>query len=428
MAAYDYEIVLHKAQRAIFDSDSRYRVVCSGRRFGKSNLVLNELVYRTLSFQGKVSSLSPETVLAVMPTSVMARQVLFKPLMKLVLETNLKYLLAKNGINQTEMRIQFLGKPAIKVCGANDQGGSRMRGMRLYFVFCDEVQDIDPTAWLEVLSPAMADTPGSRALFTGTPKGKQNFLYQLSQNTGDGWEFFNFPTASNPCIPRSEIELAKATLPPRVFAQEFYAEFVSFQGQIYTELSSANIWQGTREELPSFDLVVAGVDWGAIHPAISILGRDGRAGVWYWLEGWSPNIAGTNEPILISRVHDNLRRLCDKWQVDLTYCDPAQPSEILAIRTLGRDKCYQSAKSAFNPIAEGINQVHGLIFQQKLLFCQGLADETSDSVDGVLAFELLQSYHYLTRKGLVLEEPSDGSFSHICDSTRYALAYKGGGT
>jgi hypothetical protein len=332
------------------------------------------------------------------------------------------------------MSIQFMGKPRIKIVGANDQGGSRLRGMRLYFVFCDEVQDIDPTAWYEVLSPAMADTRGSRALFTGTPKGKVNFLFELASLSGSGtnvltdgvvdtWKFFNYPTATNPTIPKEEIERARTTLPPRVFQQEFFAEFVSFQGQIYTELSSTNLWQGEADELPAFDLVVAGVDWGAVNPAIVVLGREPRTGTWYYLEGWNPNLSsGSGEPVLISRLHNALSRLHQKWHIDLTFCDPSQPSEILAIRLLGSDKVYRSAKSAFNPIAEGISQVHQLIYQNKLLFCKGLADTNADAVDGQMAYDLMQSYHYITKKGIVLEEPSDGSFAHIADSIRYALA------
>lgn len=424
---HDYDLCLHEKQREVFEDASKYRVVVCGRRFGKSQLLLQTVILAALGFEGKVSALSPETVLVVMPTAVQCRTILFKPLCKRIEETALKYLLAKNGINKTAMTVQFMGKPTIKCVGGNDRGGDGCRGTRIYFLASDETQDLHPNVWSEVLSPAMADTTGSRALFTGTPKGTQNLLYDLAHMPSEAWRFFTYPTSANPCIPRAEIERAKATLPPRVYQQEYEADFVSFAGQIYTELRSSNIYQGTKVELPHFDLVVLGLDHGAIHPAISVLGRECRTNRWYWLEGWSPNISAIeHEPILIGRVHENLRRLCAKWSVDAIYADPSQPSEILAIRGLGSDRCYKSARAGFNKIESGINQVHSLIHQNALLFTDGLADDVPYAVDGRLAYELHQSYHYVSKKGIVTEEPADGSFSHICDSTRYALAYSGG--
>ena len=155
---YKYEMVLHKAQRTIFNDPKRFRVCVSGRRFGKSNMLLQCIIHRTLSFKGVVSVLSPETTLVVMPTAVQVRQILFKPLCKLILETDLKYLLEPKGINQSTMVIRFRGKPAIKFAGGNDRGGDGCRGIRIYALFLDETQDLLPVVWSEVLRPAMSDT------------------------------------------------------------------------------------------------------------------------------------------------------------------------------------------------------------------------------------------------------------------------------
>jgi hypothetical protein len=272
----------------------------------------------------------------------------------------------------------------------------------------------------------MSDTPGSRALITGTPKGKANILYYLSElrHKDPEWTFFNFPTWANPCIPVEEVAKARATLAPRVFEQEYGAGFVNFPGQFYTELDSHNLYED--RELPHLDLVVAGVDFGDLHPAISILGREPRFGCWYWLEGWSPNTSGDGDshPVTREEFDCNLKRLVTTYGVQLICCDPSRPSEILAIRKLGSERVWASAAAAFNSIQSGIGQVHSLIHQNKLKFVKG-GTVPRDGIDGQTAYDYHQSYHRTKIKEILTDEPADGDCTHIVDSTRYALAVKG---
>ena len=364
-------------------------------------------------------------VIGALPTAVQARPILFKPLVKMFTESALADSVQK--INLTEMRIDIKGKPSIKIVGANDRGGDRLRGNRIYFALLDECQDIHPEVFHEVIRPAMSDTVGSRALFTGTPKGTANILYHLSElrHTDPEWAFFNFPTWDNPCIPREEIEKARATLAPRVFEQEYGAGFVNFPGQFYTELDSLNLVE-EGEDLPHFDLVVMGVDFGDLHPAFSVLGRDPLAQCWYWLDGYSPNTGtdGNSSPIPRETFETELKRLVEKHRVQLIFCDPSRPSEILAIRGIADKPVYRSAVAAFNGIASGIGQVHSLIHQNKLKFVKD-KPSTPSAIDGHLAYDYHQSYHRVKRGDVLTDEPADGDCSHICDSTRYALAIRG---
>lgn len=425
------DLILHDAQWQIFDDPRRFRVACNGRRFGKTALGINELVMASLMYQEPISKLSPQTVIGALPTAVQARPILFKPLCDYLTSGPLVDLVV--DINKSEMRIDLLGKPSIKIAGANDQDGDRLRGKRMAFILLDECQDIKPTVWHNVIGPAMLDTAGSRALFTGTPKGKQNILYHLAEmaKTDPDYAFFNFPSSANPYIDRAKIAKAKATLPPRVFEQEYEANFVNFPGQFYSELDSLNLHES--DELPHLDLVVAGVDFGDIHPAISVVGLDRREDKWYWLEGWSPNTGRVADvqPVTRQQFDFNLKRLVHKYGVHRIYCDPSRPSEILAIRGLGGDLVWSSTEAGFNGIASGIGQVHSLIHQKKLVFVKNIPEtdgcppEYAAAVSGQLAYDYHLSYHRVERKGILTDEPADGDFSHICDSTRYALAAKG---
>ncbi|MBW4558434.1 MAG: hypothetical protein KME59_21415 [Trichormus sp. ATA11-4-KO1] len=415
---------LHEAQREIFSNPKRFRVTCNGRRFGKTALGITELIIRGLSFKGKVDPKFPVTVLGVLPTANQAREVIWKPLYNILTSPGIDKLVKE--INRTSMYAKLINDVQIKIVGANDSGGDRLRGLKLYFVWLDEAQDIHPIAFDEVIRPAMSDTPGSRALFTGTPKGKQNNLYVLSQNAehDPDWAFFTYPTSANPTIPREEIERARLTYPARLFRQEYEANFVDFPGKIYSELGIDNKYFG---DIPKLSLVVAGVDWGDLHPNISVLGR-GIDRRWYYLEGWSPNADPRNaQPITDPVLHGNFKRLVKKWSIGYTYCDPSRPSSILAMRSLGSEPGYRNAIAGYNPIWEGIGQVHGLIKQKDLLFTAGLNDSVTDSLDGMEAYDLHEAYHRLTDKnGQFTDNVADGYFSHTCDATRYALATKVG--
>lgn len=424
MANIEIPLLLHAAQRVVFNDPHRFRLLVNGRRWGKTALGITELVIRALSYEGVVDPRFPVNVLGILPTAIQARTVIWKPLLGLIDTPNFAPLVKR--INRTSMSVDLNNGVTIRVVGANDSGGDRLRGMKIYFALFDEMQDCYPAAFFEVVRPAMSDSPGSRALFTGTPKGRSNILYKLSQlqENDPDWSVWNFPTSSNPLIPREEIERARLTLPPRLFNQEYLGHWVDFPGKIYTELDIANKYYGT---LPQFDLVIAGVDFGDLFPCISVIGR-GVDRKFYYLEGWSPNADSRNaQPIPEPVLHANIRRLVKKWGIKNIYCDPSRPSAILGIRSLGDETGYRNAVAAFNPIWPGIEQIHSLITQKTLLFSAGQQDRVKDAIDGEEAYQLHESYHRLTDKnGNFTETVADGFFAHCVDSVRYCLAVKSG--
>ncbi|MFB2876904.1 terminase large subunit domain-containing protein [Floridanema aerugineum] len=403
----------------VFNDPHRIRTLVAGRRFGKTRLATYELLVRTLSFQGKTSLESPEVVLGVLPTLQQAKKVLWQPLVNLA-ETELFHVV--KNINKSEYRIDFKGsKPSIIVSGANDQNGDRLRGLRVYFILCDEYQDWKSGIFETVVLPAMSDTKGSRALITGTPKGKKNTLYemfQMCEKLPDEYASFNMPTSTNPTIPRAEIQAARLRLPPKLFRQEYEASFLSFDNQFYTELSEENLVNYVPN---SFDLVVMGCDWGDINPAIVVIGRNN--GVWYYLEGWQNN---TGQVVPEPTFDSQALRLASRWNVHITYCDPSRPASILRMRTMGAQNSVrglQQTVAGFNAIAEGINQVHSLIYQRKLLFPTAITSNAKGYVSGKDAYELMMSYHRKTAKdGTILDIPAEGQNDHLIDAIRYALA------
>ncbi len=421
----NFEISLHKGQQLIFNDPHKVRVFLAGRRTGKSKLMTYELLLAALRFQGRTDLTSPQRVLGALPTLTQARRILWTPLINLLEQTSLsKYV---KSISKTEFRIQFEGgKPDIIIAGANDQDGASLRGNRFWFCGLDEFQHYKPGVFDAAIYPAMSDTKGSRALITGTPLGKGSYfheIYQRAEKYPDVYASFQMPTWTNPCIDPVEIEVARRTLPPKLFDQEFNANWNSNEFAIYSELDEV---ENRCDRLPSsFDKVVMGLDHGDTNPAIVVLGC--LDNVWYFLEAWSPSGSVIPTPYLEAKLVE----FASRWQPVATFCDPSRPSSILSVRSLGKKHGLiglAKAVAGYNPIQEGNNQVHSLIFQRRYMIPR--EDTTrgrKDHVSGDKFFQLMSSYHYLVDKdGLVTDKVAPNQPDHTQDANRYILARKSG--
>lgn len=420
------EIKLHKGQLEIFKDLHRFRVAVMGRRFGKTRLGLTELVLASLRFPGEIDKLSPETVMGALPTLAQARPLLWEPLVSWAEGELAPYVAKIDRVNFTLFMRN--GKPPIRIRGANDRNGDGLRGSRILYLLADEFQDWKPGIFDTVVSPAMADTPGSRALMTGTPKGKLNHLYEwyMREHTDPvNYRSFNMPTVVNPLKSLQEkVEADKLIMPSRSWRQEYYASFEEYPGKIFYDLDEDN----RIDKAPGdYDQTILGVDFGDVNPAFVVWGR--RSGYWYYLEGWQPQ---DGVPVAQPTQDSQLVRLATKWNPAITLCDPSRSSAILGIRALGREHDIpglSKALAGYNPIEEGLYQVHSLIHQKRLLFPR-VAPDVPDRgyVSPEKAYGLFSSYHRPTdpNGNVVDDKVAEGQDDHIVDASRYALSRKDG--
>ena len=224
---------LSKPQRQVADNKSRFRILCTGRRFGKTTLAIRELCYYARE---------PNKVCwYVAPSYRQAKQIAWVKLKKI-----LKDLRWIRKVNEAELTIELKNKSRICLRGADNKDS--LRGVGIDFIVLDECADIDEQAWSEVLRPTLSDTKGS-AVFAGTPKGMNWFhdLYQRGQDqTEEEYSSFLFTTLEGGFVDSGEIEQAKRDLDAKTFRQEYQATWETYSGIIYYGFS-------TSENIKHFD-------------------------------------------------------------------------------------------------------------------------------------------------------------------------------
>lgn len=127
------------------------------------------------------------------------------------------------SVSEQEKRIELVTGGVIE-CWTMDTPDPA-RGREYHVVIIDEagiVKDVE-SIWQAAILPTLARHAG-RALFLGTPKGRTHgfsTMFAKGMSGEDRWASVRAPTQDNPFIPKEEIEVARAELPPGVFAQEY---------------------------------------------------------------------------------------------------------------------------------------------------------------------------------------------------------------
>ncbi len=274
-----FTVELHPGQVAIYNSEARFKVCAAGRRFGKSHYAAVKLAEEALQtekaskYSDQVFRLTQEHgVYYVAPTFDQAKRIMWPKLFELLGHTKDGGLIENFNINDGWIQLAYSHRK-IYIKGADNPDS--LRGIALSFVVLDEYADMKPSAWEEILEPALMDVQGE-ALFIGTPKGKNHFykLFMGALRHGpkgdepkDGWsdwEAFHFKSLDNPFLDEREVKrmMETSNRPSSVIRQEIEADFVSGGGAVlkrawfpitdriagYEPQATKNVGKGLTEE------------------------------------------------------------------------------------------------------------------------------------------------------------------------------------
>jgi PBSX family phage terminase large subunit len=338
---------LHDAQKTIAVDTHRFRVVCCGRRFGKTTLAIYEML-------GKAVSKKDTKIAYVSPTYQQSRDIawaelihLTRPVAKKINESRLEITL--NTVDGGESYISLRGWESIDT----------LRGQRYDFIVVDEVASMRNfwLHWQEVIRPTLTDTKGE-ALFISTPKGFNHFydLYNF-ENTDDEFKSFHFTTYDNPHIPPEEVDKARKQVTEDRFAQEYLADFRKTEGLVYKEFDREKhlVLEADFDE-DEWNVVetIGGIDPGFRHHAVALTIKKTGSGRYIVSDEWSKT--GKTD----AEIAEYVAAL--KW--DKAYPDPENQGFIEELQR--RKVNVREVVKGKNSVVTGINVVRELFKSNKL--------------------------------------------------------------
>ena len=209
---------IHKAVR-----DNRFTVAVCHRRMGKTVAAINQLIHSAL----KCTKKNPRFAY-IAPSYIQAKRIAFDYLKEYTLPLGAV-------VNIAELRVDFMGR-RISLYGADNPDS--LRGIYLDGCVIDEVGDINPTLFTEVIRPALSDRLGWCA-FIGTPKGANCFkeLRDKADSGEDDWALLEFKASDTGLIDQKELDDAKAAMGESKYNQEFQISFdAPVVGSYYGEI------------------------------------------------------------------------------------------------------------------------------------------------------------------------------------------------
>lgn len=128
--------------------------------------------------------------------------------------------------NESELSVALPNGAKVRLFGADNPDS--LRGQYFDGIVLDEVADMKPSVWGEIIRPALTDRQGW-ALFIGTPKGVNLFseLYFNALKGQDGWSADLRRASDTGVIPKEELEHAKTSMSASQFAQEMDCDFAA---------------------------------------------------------------------------------------------------------------------------------------------------------------------------------------------------------
>lgn len=389
-------MILSELQQVIADSKARFKIVCAGRRFGKTFLSIREICYQARE---------PNKLIFYITSSYRAaKMIVWKDLKNRLLD--LRWV---DKINESELTVTL--KNGSQICLKGSENAQQLRGVSLSFVCVDEAALVDSDVWTEVIRPALADQQGG-ALFITTPMGKNNWVYDLWQQAKLSptlWDAYQFTTAEGGLVTQAEIDSAKADMSERQFRQEFLAS--------WEDAASRIAWAFDREknikDLESYSTAVleVGLDFN-VQPMCAVIMVREKNNLYVVDEIQIPN-SNTQE------MADELRTRYPQSQITV-YPDPSGNARKTSANGLTDHTILQNAgftvraPRKHDAVRDRINATNARLCSAdgiRHLFISKKCKYTIESLDKFCFKEGTQ------------QPDKDSGFDHQFDALSYAVAY-----
>lgn len=309
-------------QRECHVSRKRFTVLALHRRGGKTELAIMELVDKALRFNQELG-----LFFYVAPYLKQAKAIAWARLKQRLAP------LVQTGaveINESELSVRFKHNGSVVRLFGGDNPDA-MRGVRLDGVVVDEVAQIKPEVWSNIIQPALSDRKGW-ALFIGTPDGVNLFseLFFRAQSLPD-WHNARYTVYDTGSLDPDEVERLRRDMNEQAFAREYLCDFAAAGDDQLISLSDVQTATQRHYALPEYQYAprILGVDPARFGDDRSVIfSRQGLVAL--------PPIVlrGVDNMDLASRVAARIA----EWHPDAVFIDAGNGSGVIdRLRQLRHD-------------------------------------------------------------------------------------------
>ena len=389
-------MALSEAQRAVAKSDKRWKVMCFGRRSGKTTMAIRQMI--------KYASQPNKVVWYVSPSYRMSKEIVWHKLTDIL--SDLRWIAKKH---ETELTVHLKNNSVISLKGSDNRDS--LRGRSIDFLVLDEAADIHPSTFYEVLRPSLADTQG-HLLVAGTPKGK-NWFYELYNKgqTDEDWQSWKVTTAEGGFVTENEIEEAKELLDSRTFAQEMLADFVESGNKIMYNFDVAESVKPWTNGVPGTIMIAQDFNVGFMTAVIFAKTENG--------------LHAFDEIVITSSNTDEMvQEIRNRYPNNKVFVFPDPSAKALKSSAAGRSDISILANAGFivkapnrhTAVRDTVNAVNSLLKNangERKLYFDPRCKKTIESMD-----------RWQYKEGTMIPE-KDGAvdYSHLCDCVRYIVDY-----
>ena len=250
-----------KHQKEVHNNLKRFNVLVCHRRFGKTVLCINEILKKAMQ-----NTLPRPRYYYLAPTYSMAKRTAWDYLKEYTgVLPNVQY-------HETELRADLPNGARIQLLGC--ERPDSLRGLYIDGVILDEVAQMPPRLWTEIIRPALSDREGWMVAI-GTPQGHNAFfdLYDYA-NHQEGWYAETFKSSETGIISDLELNEAKHLMPDEVYEAEFECSFDSAAiGSIYAKGLTKADEEGRITKVPYQTDIKVNTFWD--------LGMQDKTAIWF---------------------------------------------------------------------------------------------------------------------------------------------------
>ena len=372
-------------------NNPKYRFICAAlsRRQGKTYIA---------NVIGQLVSLVPNSNTLIMSPNYQLSQISFDLQRNLIKHFDLE--VTKD--NAKDKVIEISNGSTIRMGSVNQVDSCVGRSYDL--IIFDEAALADGRDAFNVALRPTLDKPNSKAIFISTPRGRNNWFAEFFDRGFNEefpqWASIRATYKDNPRMSESDISEARKSMSEAEFAQEYEADFNTFEGQIWP--FDHELCVGNFSELDTSRMdVFAGLDVGFRDPtAFCVIAYDWEEEKYFLLDEY------LNAEQTTDQHAAEISRLINKWNIDYIYIDSAAQQTRFDFAQNYDISTINAKKS----VLDGISHVAAIVDNDNLMVDQKCLESLS----------ALDQYQWDPNPNLAREKPKHNRASHMADALRYA--------